>query len=90
MPAALVATVAGVALLSPLANALGTALADAKDRIPATLTFAVTASGMTLVGIGSAFWGLVAGVVALLLQAGADRVVRLRGGREVFEVKQSP
>jgi benzoate membrane transport protein len=90
MPAALVATIAGVALLAPLANALGTALADAKDRIPATLTFAVTASGMTLAGIGSAFWGLVAGVIVLLLQAAADRVVRGRDGREMFKVKQSP
>ena len=73
MPAALVATVAGVALLAPLANALGAALGAGGDRLAATLTLAVTASGMTLAGIGSAFWGLAAGLLALALQAGATR-----------------
>lgn len=73
MPAALVATVAGLALLAPLANALGAALGAGGDRLAATLTLAVTASGLTLAGIGSAFWGLAAGLLALALQAGATR-----------------
>ena len=65
LPAGLVATFAGLALLGPLVNALGTAMSDTGRRFPAVLTLAVTASGVSLLGIGSAFWGLVAGLVAL-------------------------
>jgi benzoate membrane transport protein len=36
-------------------------------REPALITFLVTASGISLWGIGSAFWALVAGVLALLI-----------------------
>ncbi len=36
----------------------------------ATVTFSATASGLTLAGIGSAFWGLVAGVIVI----GLDRI----------------
>ena len=49
----------GLARLSTIANSLYTALADSTARAAAFITFAVTASG-----IGSAFWGLVAGVIA--------------------------
>jgi benzoate membrane transport protein len=68
MPAALVATVAGLALVGPLVNALGAALARPEARFAATLTLAVAASGMTLFGIGSAFWGLLAGLGVLGLE----------------------
>src|SRR3546814_13878948 len=64
MPAQTVATIAGVALIGPLANALGAMLADPDDRAAALLTFVATASGMTLPGIGAAFWGLVVGFAA--------------------------
>ena len=37
------------------------------------ITFLVTLSGVELLGIGSAFWGVVAGVVALLIQDYAPR-----------------
>jgi benzoate membrane transport protein len=67
LPAGLVATFAGLALLGPLANALGTALHDITRRFPAVLTLAVTASGVSLAGIGSAFWGLAAGLLALAI-----------------------
>lgn len=63
-PKELVLTIAGLALLGTIGNGLATALAGA-DREPALITFLVTASGVTLLGIGSAFWGLVAGVLAL-------------------------
>lgn len=72
LPPSLVATFAGLALLGPLLNALGTAMGDIPLRFPAVLTLAVTASGVSLLGIGSAFWGLVAGLIAL----GIDRVGR--------------
>jgi benzoate membrane transport protein len=83
LPAALIATIAGLALLAPLAGALGAALAGPEQRLPATLTLAVAASGMTLAGIGSAFWGLLAGLVALAFQAIADAMRARRARRSV-------
>jgi benzoate membrane transport protein len=66
-PRELVWTVAGLALLNTIGNGLAIALRDEDQREPATITFLVTASGVALLGVGSAFWGLVAGVVALLV-----------------------
>ncbi|PSJ58090.1 benzoate/H(+) symporter BenE family transporter [Kumtagia ephedrae] len=67
LPPALIMLVAGLGLLAALANALAIAFKDEAERIPATVTFAVTASGLTLFGVGSAFWGLLAGLAALAL-----------------------
>jgi benzoate membrane transport protein len=66
-PAALVATVAGVALLGTIAANLAIASADTPHRDAAMLTFLVTASGVSFFGIASAFWGLVAGVLTMFL-----------------------
>lgn len=63
-PHALVVAIAGLALLGTIGNSLGAALADEKEREAALLTFLVTASGMSLFDIGSAFWGLLLGLVA--------------------------
>ncbi|RUY82724.1 benzoate/H(+) symporter BenE family transporter, partial [Mesorhizobium sp. M7A.F.Ca.CA.001.10.2.1] len=49
------------------ANALSIALKEEADRMAATVTFVVTASGLTLFGVGAAFWGLIAGLVVLFL-----------------------
>ncbi len=70
LPQSLIVLVAGLALTAPLANALTIALKDEHERMAATVTFAVTASGLTLAGVGSAFWGLVAGIVVI----GLDRI----------------
>jgi benzoate membrane transport protein len=51
-------------------------MGDEAKRFPAVLTLAVTASGLTLFGIGSAFWGLLAGLVAVGLDALAKRMRR--------------
>ncbi|HEV8691752.1 MAG TPA: benzoate/H(+) symporter BenE family transporter [Ideonella sp.] len=67
-PPELVAAVAGLALLSTIAGGLATALKDEHHRDAALLTFVVTLSGLTIAGIGSAFWGVVAGGVALVSQ----------------------
>ena len=67
-PAELVMVIAGLALLGTIGNGLAAAMGDEKEREPAVLTFLVTASGISLFGIKSAFWGLVAGVIALLLR----------------------
>ena len=65
-PRELVAAVAGIALFGTIANSLATALREESQREPALITFLVTASGVSVAGIGSAFWGLVAGVICLL------------------------
>lgn len=68
LPQSLIVLVAGLALMGPLANALAIALKDEAERMAATTAFAVTASGLTLFGIGSAFWGLVGGLIVLALE----------------------
>ena len=66
-PKELVLVVAGLALMIIIGSGLALAMRDEKQREAAIITFLVTASGLTLLGIGSAFWGLVAGVVAALV-----------------------
>lgn len=65
LPAALVAILAGLALLPAIASSLAAAMADAGDRDAAALTFLVTGSGIHIAGIGAPFWGLIIGVIAL-------------------------
>ena len=65
-PKELVACVAGIALFGTIANSLAMALREEADREAALVTFLVTASGLSLGGIGSAFWGLVAGGICLV------------------------
>jgi benzoate membrane transport protein len=67
LPQSLIVLVAGLALMPALSNALAIALKDEQERMAATAAFAVTASGLTLFGIGSAFWGLLAGLAVLAL-----------------------
>lgn len=69
-PPLLIQAVAGLALFSSLAAALAAALADDGSRLPAILTFVATASGITIIGIGAPFWGLVGGIVLLLILRG--------------------
>jgi len=64
-PRELVLAIAGLALLGTIGSGLATAVRDEAQREPALVTFLVTASGVSLFGIGSAFWGLVAGALAL-------------------------
>ncbi|MGX5635305.1 benzoate/H(+) symporter BenE family transporter [Brevundimonas diminuta ATCC 11568] len=65
MPTGALAAITGLALIAPLTGSLGAMMAAAKDREAAVLTFAATASGVTLFGVGSAFWGLAVGFLAL-------------------------
>ncbi len=70
-PRELVLGIAGLALLGTIGNGLASALAQDTQRESALITFLVTASGVSFFGVGSAFWGLVAGVLALaVLRAG--------------------
>ena len=66
-PAILIQAVAGLALLPSLAASLAGSLANEETRLPAILTFVTTASGITLLGIGGAFWGLIAGIALMLV-----------------------
>lgn len=74
MPQALIATVAGLALVGALMASLAGAMAEERTRLPALLTFAAAASGVSVAGIGAAFWGLAIGLLAL----GVERLVTRR------------
>lgn len=73
-PPLLIQTVAGLALLSSLTAALSGALVIEQTRLPAALTFITTASGITILGVGAPFWGLVAGIgMMVVLHIGMRR-----------------
>lgn len=67
-PKELVVAIAGLALLGTIGNGLAAALRDESHREAALITFLVTLSGVVVAGVGSAFWGVVAGSVALFVQ----------------------
>jgi benzoate membrane transport protein len=72
-PKELVAAIAGLALLGSIGGALAAALHHESHREAAIITFLVTLSGVVLAGVGSAFWGVVAGSLALLVQHYGNR-----------------
>ncbi len=67
LPLSWIQTLAGLALLGTIGGSLYQALQHETERDAAVVTFLVTASGVTLLGIGSAFWGLIAGGSAYVL-----------------------
>ncbi len=67
LPLSWIQTLAGLALLGTIGGSLHQALHNEAERDAAIVTFLLTASGATLAGIGSAFWGLVAGGVCYAL-----------------------
>ncbi|WP_434668803.1 benzoate/H(+) symporter BenE family transporter [Klebsiella sp. B345] len=67
LPTAWIQMLAGLALLGTIGGSLFQALNQENERDAAVVTFLVTASGITLAGIGSAFWGLVLGGVSFAL-----------------------
>jgi benzoate membrane transport protein len=62
-PRDLVLAAAGIALLGTIISALSSAVEIVELRLPAMVTFLVTASGLSAFGIGSAFWALIAGLI---------------------------
>ncbi len=66
-PAILITAVAGLALLGAFAAALTAAVDVPEDRVASAITFLVTASGLSFFGVGSAFWGLMAGLAMYAL-----------------------
>lgn len=69
-PATFIATLAGLALLGTIGGSLASALAEAKTREAALITFLAAAANIKLLGIGGAFWGLVIGLVAYAILNG--------------------
>jgi benzoate membrane transport protein len=74
LPPVLITVLTGLALISALAGAIGSMLRTPDSRDPAVLTFLATGSGLTLFGLGSAFWGLVIGFAAI----GAAKLIQKR------------
>ncbi|MGH8354445.1 MAG: benzoate/H(+) symporter BenE family transporter [Pseudomonas sp.] len=66
-PRELIAALAGLALFAAIAGALTGSMAVPEDREAALITFLVTASGMSFLGLSAAFWGLIFGLAAHLL-----------------------
>jgi benzoate membrane transport protein len=66
-PPILIEAVAGLALLGAFGSSLSSALGAPDDREAAAVTFIITASGITVMGIGGAFWGLLAGGLLMAL-----------------------
>jgi benzoate membrane transport protein len=73
-PKELVAAIAGLALLGTIANGLTAALREENHREAALITFLVTLSGIVIAGVGSAFWGVVAGGIAIAVQQYGHRL----------------
>ena len=67
-PKELVAAIAGLALMGTIGSAMAAALHKESDREAAMVTFLITLSGVVVGGVGSAFWGVVAGAMALAVQ----------------------
>ncbi|KNY09786.1 membrane protein [Achromobacter piechaudii] len=64
LPAALLAALAGLALLGTIMGGMSAAMVNPQRREAALITLLATASGFSFWGIGSAFWGLVVGLLA--------------------------
>jgi benzoate membrane transport protein len=63
MPKPLIIAIAGLALFAPLMAGVTAMVREPKDTESAVVTFLVTASGITILGVGAAFWGLLAGLL---------------------------
>lgn len=72
LPHAVIAMITGLALIPALVSSMENMLVAREDRDAAILTFLATASGLVLFGLGSAFWGLLLGFLAL----GAKKLLR--------------
>ena len=82
LPRVFITTLAGLALLGAIGGSLANAMADVRARETALITFLATAANVTLLGVGGAFWGLVAGlVVHALIHGGRGPIAAAAGAR---------
>lgn len=70
LPSTFITTLAGLALLGTIGSSLTNALSDSTTREAALITFLASASSIQLFGIGSAFWGLLIGLIAYAILNG--------------------
>lgn len=63
----MILSIAALALFTSIIGGLTQAMGEPKEREAALITFLVTASGVTLFSVGSAFWGIVAGLLTLAI-----------------------
>jgi benzoate membrane transport protein len=73
LPPPLITTIAGLALFSPLMAGLASMVKELRDIESAAVTFMITASGISLGGVGSAFWGLLAGLILFGMRHAVSR-----------------
>jgi benzoate membrane transport protein len=78
VPSELLLAVVGLALLPSFIASIGASLEDRSTRLPAAITFIVGAAGISVFGIGGAFWALVAGMLVLFW----ERLPLARAGRD--------
>ena len=69
LPPTVIMVLTGIALIPALTGAIGSMLVEKSQRDAAMVTFLATGSGLSLFGLGAAFWGLLAGFVALAVKA---------------------
>lgn len=67
LPKVFIVTLSGLALLGTIGGSLANAVANASHRETALITFLATAANVTLLGVGGAFWGLIAGLTTHFL-----------------------
>jgi benzoate membrane transport protein len=87
-PKELVAAIAGLALLGTVGSGLAAAVRDESHREAALITFLVTLSGLSIAGVGSAFWGVVAGALALAIQQPGRKPFAGRDMAPACKIKQ--
>lgn len=73
----LLAAVAGLALVTTLGASMVAATAEARERVPAVATFLCAASGLTVLGVGAAFWALLVGLALRFALLGTQARVRV-------------
>jgi benzoate membrane transport protein len=69
LPPTVIMVLTGIALIPALTGAIDHMLVEKSERDAAIVTFLATGSGLSLFGLGAAFWGLLAGFVALAVKA---------------------
>jgi benzoate membrane transport protein len=77
-PPLLIEAVAGLALMTTFGSALAAAVSGADHREAAAITFVVSASGVSVLSIGAPFWGLICGLVVLVIQRAEIRSKTVR------------
>jgi|SRR5690625_528990 len=81
LPSALIATLAGLALLGAILSNIRLFVEDTDYLEPSLITFLATASGMSIGGFGAAFWGIVLGLISHAVLSGLAAGVFKRYGR---------